>query len=259
MSKQKDPNKLFDAIKNTQSIYYTDYVKDNISAEDMNIHGFSRNENSLKIIFDQVNYKMLHISDNLEALFGYTQAEFHQLNMPFVIALIPSEHITAPFVWTKWLYEISEKLNGPLIDYKSTICGVKGRHKDGHIMRLMIRYSALEMFDNGATKTAAVSIDDISHLYRGDFYWLHTTYGKEAKEVHHLLSTDEISHNSDIISAREKDALRLIAEGMDSKEIGKILFISPYTVDNHRRNMLARTGARDSTALVQICRMMGIL
>jgi DNA-binding CsgD family transcriptional regulator len=46
---------------------------------------------------------------------------------------------------------------------------------------------------------------------------------------------------------------------MESKEVGKILFISSHTVDNHRRNMISRTGARDTTALIQICRMSGII
>jgi DNA-binding CsgD family transcriptional regulator len=46
---------------------------------------------------------------------------------------------------------------------------------------------------------------------------------------------------------------------MESKEIATTLFISSHTADNHRRNALARTGAKDTTALVQICRMCGIL
>jgi DNA-binding NarL/FixJ family response regulator len=55
------------------------------------------------------------------------------------------------------------------------------------------------------------------------------------------------------------EVLRMIAEGKESKEIAESLFISLYTVDNHRRNMLARTGARDMTALIQICQMVGII
>jgi DNA-binding CsgD family transcriptional regulator len=37
------------------------------------------------------------------------------------------------------------------------------------------------------------------------------------------------------------------------------LFISSHTVDNHRRNMIAKTGAKDTTALIQICKMVGII
>jgi DNA-binding NarL/FixJ family response regulator len=43
---------------------------------------------------------------------------------------------------------------------------------------------------------------------------------------------------------------------METKEIAETLFISLNTVDNHRSNMILQTGARDTTALVQLCKMM---
>jgi DNA-binding CsgD family transcriptional regulator len=72
-------------------------------------------------------------------------------------------------------------------------------------------------------------------------------------------SIDKISKPYDILTDREIETLRLLAEGKESKEIGKILYISSHTVDNHRRNMINRLGVRDTTGLVQICRMTGII
>jgi DNA-binding NarL/FixJ family response regulator len=37
------------------------------------------------------------------------------------------------------------------------------------------------------------------------------------------------------------------------------LFISVKTVGNHRSNMIERLGARDTTALVQLAKMMGMI
>jgi DNA-binding CsgD family transcriptional regulator len=62
-----------------------------------------------------------------------------------------------------------------------------------------------------------------------------------------------------MVSERERAVLKLIAQGKDAVEIGKELFISPNTVNNHRQNMLNRLGVKDATALVQICRMCGII
>lgn len=42
------------------------------------------------------------------------------------------------------------------------------------------------------------------------------------------------------ISLREKQVLELIAQGKSSKQIAEKLFISPLTVDTHRKNMLER-------------------
>jgi DNA-binding CsgD family transcriptional regulator len=140
--------------------------------------------------------------------------------------------------------------------------GLKTKHKNGEIRRILIRYIPLEILNNtkdGISKTAIMTIDDVTHLMKADFYWMRAEFGLNEKQMHHLISTDKKNREQDIVSDREKEVLRLIAEGKDSKEIGEILFISTNTVDNHRRNMIARTGARDTTALAQLCRMGGII
>jgi DNA-binding NarL/FixJ family response regulator len=146
-----------------------------------------------------------------------------------------------------------------LKNLKVASCGVKVKQKNGKEMRMLLRYSPLEVFENDTVKIAAVSVDDITHLMRSEAYWLRIETGENKENVNHLISTDKKNQQQDIISPREKDVLRLIAQGMESKEIAEKLFISIYTVDNHRRNMIARTGVRDSTALIQICRMTGII
>ncbi len=44
------------------------------------------------------------------------------------------------------------------------------------------------------------------------------------------------------LSAREREVLQLLAEGLSAKETGHRLNISPKTVESHRRNMMAKTG-----------------
>ena len=51
----------------------------------------------------------------------------------------------------------------------------------------------------------------------------------------------------------------LVANDCDTKEIADRLFISSVTVGNHRSNMIARMGARDTTALVQLAKMANII
>ena len=58
---------------------------------------------------------------------------------------------------------------------------------------------------------------------------------------------------SDSISAREQDVIRLLALNYTSKEIGEKLFISPHTVDGHRRNLLKKLNFKSTQELVQYC------
>ena len=54
-----------------------------------------------------------------------------------------------------------------------------------------------------------------------------------------------------VLTRREKEVLELIAEGLTNNEIASKLFISPATVDTHRKNLLAKFDARNTAALVK--------
>lgn len=55
----------------------------------------------------------------------------------------------------------------------------------------------------------------------------------------------------DVLSLREKQVLKLIAEGKSSREIADLLFISQRTVHNHRHNILRKLKLKRITDLVR--------
>lgn len=54
-------------------------------------------------------------------------------------------------------------------------------------------------------------------------------------------------------TARELDILRLMALGYTSAEAAEELFLSPHTVKTHQKNLLKKTGCKNSTHLVVSC------
>ena len=52
------------------------------------------------------------------------------------------------------------------------------------------------------------------------------------------------------LSEREIEILRLISMQKTAKEIGDILFITPRTVEGHKNNLFAKTGAKNIAGLV---------
>jgi DNA-binding NarL/FixJ family response regulator len=53
-----------------------------------------------------------------------------------------------------------------------------------------------------------------------------------------------------LLSDREKEVLSCICKGLSNTEIGKVLFISPKTVDKHRTSLLRKTNSANSANLV---------
>lgn len=53
-----------------------------------------------------------------------------------------------------------------------------------------------------------------------------------------------------VITRREKEMLVLLASGLSSVEIGEKIFISPLTVESHRRNLLQKFKVNNVAALI---------
>lgn len=63
----------------------------------------------------------------------------------------------------------------------------------------------------------------------------------------------------DMLTKREKEVLKLIANGLTSKEIGEELFISPSTVKTHRTNLMMKLEVNDLASLVKIAIRKGLV
>ena len=53
------------------------------------------------------------------------------------------------------------------------------------------------------------------------------------------------------LTTREREVLKLIAEGKSSKEIGDLLFISVRTVEHHRANIMEKLNLKNTADLVK--------
>ena len=63
--------------------------------------------------------------------------------------------------------------------------------------------------------------------------------------------TDQDEDHLALISKREREVLKQIAQGLTSKDIAEVLFISQHTVDTHRKNLLRKTDSKNTADLVK--------
>lgn len=77
--------------------------------------------------------------------------------------------------------------------------------------------------------------------------------GKMYLSVDVNLNTSEKKELSEIpiLSSREKEVLELIAEGFTNQQIADIIFVSPYTVDSHRKSLMTKLKASNTAVLIK--------
>ncbi|WP_104106579.1 response regulator transcription factor [Nocardioides sp. 616] len=62
-----------------------------------------------------------------------------------------------------------------------------------------------------------------------------------------------------VLTPREDELVKLIAEGFSSREIARMLTISIRTVERHRENILAKLGMRDRTEITRYAIRVGLI
>jgi len=65
-----------------------------------------------------------------------------------------------------------------------------------------------------------------------------------------IFNRNTLNHDEPL-SERERQVIRLISDGKSSKEIARILDISPRTVEVHRRNMMRKIGVHKTAELTR--------
>ena len=53
------------------------------------------------------------------------------------------------------------------------------------------------------------------------------------------------------ISTREQEVLEKISFGLTTKEIASILYLSPHTIERHRKNLLLKMDVKNTAGLVR--------
>lgn len=79
------------------------------------------------------------------------------------------------------------------------------------------------------------------------------------KIVQQLQAYDLPGNAVPALTRREKEILLLLSKGMTSHEIAAQLFLSTFTVDTHRRNMLQKFNVHNTQALINMANQLRIM
>lgn len=81
-----------------------------------------------------------------------------------------------------------------------------------------------------------------------------------AKRIMQQLSRGRVHERPvDTLTARERQILRLLADGATSKEIAQQLELSSNTIDNHRARILNKLGVHNTAAAIRLASRQGII
>jgi PAS domain S-box-containing protein len=201
-------------------------------------------------MLDYQTKQYIFVSKNCEKIIGYSANEIMQKGNAFYADKLHPEDLE--------IY--SSKVFKEFIVYTSTLAqdeikkarlsfNYRFKRKDGVYIHILQQFEVLEVNkQNNPVLVLGFVTDITAHKKDDKVVYAISTYDK--KNGFSMVTTDSFPQTHLVVSAREKEIIKGLVEGLGSKQIAGKLHISLYTVNAHRRNILKKVQVKNTSELI---------
>ena len=246
--------------QNTET-YYCAVSEDDYEKIESNINLLKRLsavENNTISVYDMNRKNYLLKSPNFKRTLGYINPEdienddmdlFHKLIHPDDLYFVLETENKA-FAFFGGLLP-SEKKNYKLVyDFRV-------KNTSGIYMRFIHQLTVLEQDRLGKTWLLLIVTDLISEKA------LESSPQRRMININtgklYLFKDEDDFQTDTLLTKRESQVLKLLSQGLDSRDISERLFISVNTVNNHRQKILNKTKSENTTQAIFYAKKIGII
>jgi len=176
-------------------------------------------------LFCHTSFTPIYTSANLVKKIGFSTEKFSQLEILDLMKLLHQKHVFSPYRISSWINKFMERNEHLALENNVlNICGIKIRDKNGQIKTGFIR---IRNFKNALKENTTLSffeIEDISAIYKGDFYWMRITNKDSYRNYTQCyMSNGTKKEYLDLFTPRELEVLTLSKEKLSLEEIATTL------------------------------------
>ena len=159
-------------------------------------------------------------------------------------------------------------LSMPVMDGTAATRAIQSKHLDTKVLVLTMHAEEeylVPLLEAGASGYLVKSVADrelvdaVRAIAHGDVYVRPSAARALAKGLTKKDPAQEERERFEKLTQRERDVLRLVAQGYSAPEIGEKLFISPKTVDTYKQRIQEKLGLQHRSDYVQLALRLGIL
>ncbi|MGB5131817.1 MAG: response regulator transcription factor [Steroidobacteraceae bacterium] len=148
--------------------------------------------------------------------------------------------------------ELTEKVTRKFPDTRVIVLSMYSSRE--HVLRAMSAGASAYLLKDAAESELGLAMAAVA---KGEPY----LSAGASRRLDKLVQVDGASNTDPLalLTARQREVLKLIAEGAGTKQIAHQLDISPKTVEVHRSEMMSRLGIRDIAGLVRLAVRAGLV
>ena len=188
--------------------------------------------------------RIIYLSDGIEDMLGYSREDAN--NLDFLYDRIHPDDLE--YVKNLTIHAIRAFSGKNRLEPMSQVFHIiyRIRRKDGKYIKVQRQSGMLTKDARHDMLTSFGIYTDVSQLSNSDDVLAYMS-GPDIPDYRFTHPTEKPQPG---FTKREREIINLMAEGYSSGEIGRKLFISKETVSTHRRNILQKTGVRNSSGLM---------
>lgn len=199
------------------------------------------------LLFNIYRGEIEHTSVEVANVLGYTPEEMtihlfmeaiHPADKPYFLCFENKA--------VKFFYHVCrDKIKNYKIQYDLRL-----KTKHNKYIRLLIQYLPLDYDQKNFYRSFHIHTD-ITHI-KPDGIPRFSIIGLDGEPSYYNIQDAEVfTKYYDLFTRREREILKLVVEGKDSKTIADELYISLHTVNTHRKNILKKAGTKTTLDLLK--------
>ena len=203
---------------------------------------------------DNISMDILAVSVNIKVQTGYSDKEWTKVGerklFPSLIHPEDRQYVLAAI---QELIMITEKLSKLQLSETKFFVYCRFLNAKKKYRWTVFQFPAFLFADNGRAISAFILISDISHLSIMNAP-LMTVIDKneQIQKFYKITTPSPLDIPSFKITKRETEIIQLMAQGLNTPQLAKHLFLSYNTIENHKKNLRRKTGAKTSVEMMNI-------
>lgn len=202
--------------------------------------------------FDYRNLNLAFFTGNVEKLTGYPESMFRNKGMETSFTMIHPEDRPELFRFQKIVFDAFHSLSIPerhTFEFSYTTRWVHRTTGEVIWMTSKVRPYVIDEAGNFIMDLHII-IQLFTPPKSKSYDWSYTYTKDGGAKI--FVSKDSPKDKAVKLTNKEREIVKLVLEGKESKEISEILNISIFTVATHRKNILRKLGARNVGEMVKI-------
>lgn len=204
-------------------------------------------------VLDMRTFRSVYASPNIVEVCGYSPAEVNDFGVTTFLRNLPPSELALHVRNARVLRKVRRTMP-PRTAFHSALVNGSMKRKDGSRLRILAQNFTLDWDDAGAEAHQLYLWRDASHLFKDrSVVWRHRWAPQRRPAVvwsYHTAKNRFV--DDDLFTPRELEVLGHIRAGASSREVADHLGISEATVENHRKNAIARLGVKNTESVIEI-------